>query len=187
MLSHKQRGLPVQLLSLTLYLVHLSACSSGSPESSSPTPVSQKTVAEPSPAPSPSPTITGPTMPGLKSCQPASPIDNSPVGPEVQGTGTNAELWALLQSTSGIPPVAKTPVKIVWRMTDSFGFTIVALGPAGLRVPPSEGPTGHLGSNWNRPGEEWGTVFTFPVAGCWDLHATTNGSASGDVWLKVTA
>src|SRR5712691_5383230 len=34
----------------------------------------------------PSPTITGPVTPGLKSCQPASPLDNSPVGPEAQGT-----------------------------------------------------------------------------------------------------
>jgi hypothetical protein len=68
-------------------------------------------------APSPSLTITGPVTPGLKNCKPASPIDNSPVGPEAQGTATNAE-------------------------------------------------------------------FTFPVTGCWDLHAT-RGNASGDVWFKI--
>jgi hypothetical protein len=136
------------------------------------------------PSPLLSPTITGPTTPGLKRCQPASPIDNSPVGPEVQGTATNAELWALIQLTSGIPPVAKTEVKIVWRMTGSDDFAIVALSPAGMQVSPTQGPEPHLGSNWNRPGDEWGTVFIFPVAGCWDLHAT-RGNAFGDVWIKI--
>lgn len=180
MFSHKKHWLNAQWLCLTLFLVLLAACSGGAQVPSPASPVVQKTVA----APSPSPTITGPTTPGLQRCQPASPIDNSPVGPEVQGTATNAELWALIQSTSGIPPVAKTEVKIVWRMTGSGDFMIVALGPSGVEISPSQGPEPHLGSNWNRPGGEWGTVFTFPVAGCWDLHAT-NGNASGDVWLKV--
>jgi hypothetical protein len=75
-------------------------------------------------------------------------------------------------------------VKIVWRMTGSGDFTIVALGPSGMKIPPSQGPIKHLGSDWNRPGDEWGTVFTFPVAGCWDLHAT-RGNAFGDVWLEI--
>jgi len=69
-------------------------------------------------------------------------------------------------------------------MTGTGDFSIVASGPSDMKVSPSQGPAEHLGSNWNRPGDEWGTVFTFPSAGCWDLHAT-RGSASGDVWLKV--
>ena len=186
MFSRKQRGFRLSWLYLAFLLALLPACSSGSQASSPPTLVVQKTSATPSPTPSPSPTITGPTTPGLKNCQPASPIDNSAVGPEVQGTATNAELWALIQSTSGIPPVAKTEVKIVWRMTGYYQFSIVALGPSGTRVSPSQGPDPHGGSNWNRPGDEWGTIFTFPVAGCWDLH-TTRGDASGDIWLKVVA
>jgi len=106
------------------------------------------------------------------------------VGPEVQGTGVNAELWAFLMSTSGIPPQAKTDVKIVWRMTGDGNFNILALGPHGVKVLPTKGPTAHAGSNWDRPGDEWGSVFNVPVAGCWDLHAT-RGNAFGDVWLKV--
>ncbi len=163
---------------LFLLVTLLTACSTSSPASSPP--------AAQNPTPALSPTITGPTAPGLKNCQPASPIDNSSVGPEVQGTATNAELWALLQSTSGVPPRANTVVKIVWRMTNSDYLDLVALGPHGMKVLPSEGPARHLGSNWNRPGGEWGTVFTFPVAGCWDLHATSD-NASGDVWLKIVA
>ena len=180
MFSNKSRSARLQSLCLFVLIIVLAACSTSSPASSSRSPVAQKTSA----APAPSPTITGPTTPGLKSCQPASPIDNSSVGPEAQGTGVNAQLWALIESTSGIPPVAKTEVKIVWRMTGTGDFSIVASGPSDMKVSPSQGPAEHLGSNWNRPGDEWGTVFTFPSAGCWDLHAT-RGSASGDVWLKV--
>ena len=176
MSSGKNHFVRWRSLCLLLLITLLTACSTSSPTSSPP--AAQK------PTPVLLPAITGPTAPGLKNCQPASPIDNSSVGPEVQGTATNAELWGLIMLTSGIPPLANTEVKIVWRMTGSGGFDIVASGPHGMKVPPSQGPTGHLGSNWNRPGNEWGTVFTFPVAGCWDLHATS-ANAFGDVWLKI--
>lgn len=158
-----------------LVLILLAACATTAPAPSHST--VQKTT------PTFSPTITGPATPGPQNCRPASPIDNSAVGPEIHGTATNAELWALLQAYT-IPPKAQADVKIVWRMTGSGDFTIVAFGPYGMKVSPSEGPEAHLGSNWNRPGDEWGTVFIFPVAGCWDLHAVRN-NASGDVWLKI--
>ena len=180
-------------LCLFLLIILLTACSTSSPTSSppaahNPTPALSPAVTSPTaqnPTPILSPTITGPTTPGLKNCQPASPIDHSSLRiPEVQGTATNAELWGLIMSTSGVPPRANTLVKIVWRMTNSDYFDIMALGPHGMKVLPSQGPDRHLGSNWNRPGGEWGTVFTFPVAGCWDLHATSD-NAFGDVWLKI--
>ena len=180
MFSNKNRYVRLQSPGLIMLIIVLAACSTSSPASSSPSPVAQKTIT----AVSPTSTITGPTTPGLKSCQPASPIDNSSVGPEVRGTGTNAELWALIESTSGIPPLARTEVKIVWRMTGSGDFSIVASGPHSMKVSPSQGPTEHGGSNWNHPGAEWGTVFTFPVPGCWDLHATRS-NASGDIWFKI--
>ena len=161
-------------LYLFLLLTLLTACSTSS--STPALPAGQKSR--------PAPTITGPTAPGLKNCQPPSPIDASSSGPEVQGTATNAELWGLIESDSGIPPLTGTEVKIVWRMTGSGNFTVVAVGPNGMNVPPSQGPSEHLASSWSRPGDEWGTVFTFPVAGCWDLH-TTRDIAKGDVWLKI--
>jgi hypothetical protein len=176
MSSGKNHFVRWQSLCLFLFITLLTACSTSSSTPSPP--------ATHKPTPALSPAITGPTAPGLKNCHPASPIDNSSVGPEVQGTATNAELWGLIESTTGIPPLAKSEVKIVWRMTGSGDFTIVALGPHGMNVSPSQGPAEHLGSNWNRPGDEWGTVFTFPVAGCWDLHTTRN-NAFGDVWLHI--
>ena len=163
-------------LCLFLLITLLTACSTSSSTPSPP--AAQK------PTPALSPMITGTTALGRKNCQPASPMDTVSGGPEVQGTATHAELWGLIMSTSGVPPLANSLVKIVWRMTGSGDFTIVALGPSGMKIPPSQGPIKHLGSDWNRPGDEWGTVFTFPVAGCWDLHAT-RGNAFGDVWLEV--
>ncbi len=46
------------------------------------------------------------------------------------------------------------------------------------------GPEAHGGSNYDRPGDEWGAGYLFTTAGCWHLHAQrTTGSA--DVWLEV--
>jgi hypothetical protein len=115
-------------LCLCLLLTFLTACSTSSPTSSPP--------AAQNPTPALSPRITGPTAPGLKNCQPASPIDNSSLGPEVQGTATNAELWGLIMSTTGVPPLANSEVKIVWRITGTGFFNIVALGPHSRKVPP---------------------------------------------------
>jgi hypothetical protein len=83
------------------------------------------------------------------------------------------------------PPLhAGADVKIVWRMTGSGGFRIVGSGPAGAAARLTFGPDGPRGSTWTRPGEEWGTSFVFPSAGCWDMHAARD-TASGDVWLLV--
>jgi hypothetical protein len=34
------------------------------------------------------------------------------------------------------------------------------------------------------PEDEWGSSFIFPVAGCWDIHAS-RGNLSGDILLMV--
>lgn len=91
--------------------------------------------------------------------------------PEIPGrSGSEASLYALLFTPYPVPP--RTEAKIAWRMTGSGAITFVAVGPGGRRVTPSWGPERHMGSNWNRPGEEWGTGFRFPVSGCWRVRAT---------------
>jgi len=144
----------------------------------------------------PTPSITKHTSTSLPTSTPTSQISYScqlqrtPVhpasilGPEIQGVASYSELWALIQSTTGVPPKAKSSVKIVWRMTGKGTFSLVALNPQGQHVLPDQGPEAHDGSNWNRPGDEWGSVFTFTTAGCWDLHVSRDG-ASGDVWLNI--
>lgn len=95
------------------------------------------------------PRSTGLARPG---CRPPSPIVASRSGPEVQGTSANGELWALLFIE---PPVlhANPDVKIVWRMTGAGPLHLQAVGPRG-QLGPVFGPEVHLGSTWNRPGDE---------------------------------
>jgi hypothetical protein len=107
------------------------------------------------------------------------------MGPEVHGKATNSELWALIMAAEN-PPRAKGLVKIVWRMTGVGNLELVALGPKGEHLSPNDGPQEHSGSSWNRPGLEWGSVFTFPEGGCWQVHASRDG-AWGDVWLNISA
>jgi hypothetical protein len=117
-------------------------------------------------------------------CRPSAVMSASKGGlPEVHGTATNAELWALFFHASR-PFTANQKVKIVWRMTGAGKFTVAAYSPAGRRVDPESGPDPHGASTWTREGDEWGTWFTFPTSGCWDLHVTRAGS-TGDVWVDV--
>lgn len=75
-------------------------------------------------------------------------------------------------------------IKVVWRMTGSGDLSINATGPDGKVLKPEWGPESHGSSNWDRPGDEWGTGWVFPSAGCWTINATrTNGS--GYLVLRV--
>ena len=118
-------------------------------------------------------TSTCPDVSPTSQWQPGSPLL------EVRGTGQAAELWALTE-----PPIARTDVKIVWRMTGSGALRVVAADAQGRQVEPTEGPTPHEGSKWNRPGDEWGTIFYFPDPGCWTIEAHRD-SGSGRVVIEV--
>lgn len=76
--------------------------------------------------------------------------------------------------------------KIVWRMTGSGTLTLAAIAPDGGRHRPAWGPSAHAGSNWTKPGDEWGAGYVFTEPGCWDLRAA-RGTATADVWLRVVA
>jgi hypothetical protein len=154
------------LLSCLWLVVVLTACASSPPRPAATTPVSKGTAT---------------VVAGAPHCQPASPITTSAIGmPEVRGT-TNGktELWALLFNTL----VAKQELKIVWRMTGDGDLQVVAQGPRNTSIKP-KWIEPHGGSNWPRPGAEWGTGFILPTPGCWNFHANRK-DASGDVWLMV--
>jgi hypothetical protein len=122
---------------------------------------------------------------GAAGCRPVSPATpwlqaGQQAGIEVRGTGRGVELWALPFAPLPLP-VGKE-VKIVWRMTGSEPLDVTATHHDGTPARYTFGPQEHDWSNWNRPGQEWGTGFVFPKAGCWGFHlARTSGS--GDVWL----
>lgn len=158
----------VSVTGLALLLLLLAACA---------TPLLANRASTATATPKPTATATAVGGPG---CNPPSPVTPSNTS-EVHGQASNGELWALVFNTLH----AKQEIKIVWRMTGTGDLHLIALGPQGQHLTPVWGPEAHGGSNWNRPGAEWGAGFTFPVAGCWDIHATRDDNA-GDVWLMLT-
>jgi hypothetical protein len=65
-------------------------------------------------------------------------------------------------------------------MTGTGSLHVVADGPDRVQTIPT-GVQEHGGSNWNKPGDEWGTGIVFSVPGCWEVHLwrdDTSGSAS---------
>jgi hypothetical protein len=136
-------------------------------------------------SPDPTPTGSGPgtysiTRPATDAsiCPPAQ-------GPASdQGAATGGTLFALFfVDTSGW--VAGNEIKVVWRMTGSGGLTMTAAGPDGRSITPAWGPEAHTSSTFNRPGDEWGTGWVFPVAGCWTFHATRTGGQAGLLAVRV--
>jgi hypothetical protein len=125
--------------------------------------------------------------PGGNGCAPPSPANAT--SREARGTSETADLWALiLEGTFAEPRSAVLAnatgrnVKIVWRMTGSGDPTFTLVAPDGSRsaVPHSEPHS----SNWQRPGDEWGSIFHFPQPGCWRIHVE-RGQASADLWIAL--
>ena len=115
-------------------------------------------------------------------CQP-SKIQESRIGfGEIQGDmHSEGELWALLFFNNAW---AKADQKIVWRITGEGGaFEAQAQSESGIIIQPIWQEY-HEGSNWERPGEEWGTGFNFPEPGCWRI-TVSYGETTGTISLKV--
>ena len=131
---------------------------------------------------SPSTTGAHAAVPGLvPRCDISAPTISRYGFREVRGFAKHAKLWALLFYRPAAP--ADTDLKIALRMTGSGPLRVRAIGPTGRQLRPIWIEV-HSGSNWNRPGDEWGTGWRLPTAGCWHLHATRTHLA-GDVWLTV--
>ena len=131
------------------------------------------------------PTAVGTPTPATTTkaaCHGTSVITQGEGFPEVRGTSGDAEVWGLLFAP--VPFKRGKEVKIVWRMTGEGPLKVTAALPDGTRAKPTFGPEQHGGSTWHRPGEEWGTGFVFPKAGCYRVNLTrTRGS--GHLWLPV--
>ena len=141
------------------------------------------------PAASRTPTLSQTTVAGTPTpattkaaCHGTSVITQSDGFPEVRGASGDAEVWGLLFAP--VPFKRGKEVKIVWRMTGEGPLKVTAALADGTRAKPTFGPEQHGGSSWHRPGEEWGTGFVFPKAGCYRVDLTrTRGS--GHLWLPV--
>lgn len=122
--------------------------------------------------------VAEPSAPPTASvCPPTAQYTSS----DLEGAGDGATLWAMLFS---MRPTAGDEIKVVWRMTGTGDLAISATGPDGKVVEPVWGPEQHSGSNWNRPGSEWGTGWVFPTPGCWTINATRT-TGKGTLVLRV--
>jgi hypothetical protein len=118
-------------------------------------------------------------------CEPDSTAAEPLLSPEAQARSDDqSEAWALFFNTFPMPdgePIAipvDTEIKIVWSVTGTGDFRIEAVGPNGVTIQSNWEPTGHLGSNWERPGDEWDTGWTFPEVGCWTFQIQGGDSAA---------
>lgn len=170
----------MRLTMVVVALVLMTGCTaSGRTKADSPA------AENPSTAESPSGQVTdsGPSRPSAvagEACD-GTPALTSAGFLEVHGISQDAELWGLLFAE--VPFERGQEVKIVWRMTGAGPFKASASLPSGERAEPVW-LEDHGGSNWQRPGYEWGTGWVFPKAGCWKVELSrTRGS--GHVWLRV--
>lgn len=102
----------------------------------------------------------------------------------IKGTVPEEELWGLPIGPSW-PPEVGEPLKFVIRMTGSEDLFVHAVDPDGSVHEPDRPPKRHVGSNWDRPGAEWGTGFTFDQPGCWRIVAA-RGDAEGFFTVSVS-
>jgi hypothetical protein len=95
---------------------------------------------------------------------------------------TGGEAWVL--AIGPVPPEVDTDWKLVWRITGEGEFEVAATDPEGGSHEPTVGPTAHGSSNFDRPGDEWGTFFRFPTPGCWKVIAR-RGTTEATLTVRV--
>jgi hypothetical protein len=105
-----------------------------------------------------------------------------PGAAEVRASSDAMETWALMYRPS--PWRTGEQVKVVWKSTGTGEVRIFAVSPGGREVLPVTGPTPHSGSNWDRPGDEWGTFFELDEPGAWTSRLERGQAAAS---LPVTA
>jgi len=140
-----------------------------------------------------SPPLRGPL--GAGGCAPPSPARRwapSQSIVESRATGIGVETWALIFDGAWASTEAAVftgvatdaPFKIAWRLTGSGPLHLTATAPDGAKSGSSSGPTPH-GSNWRRPGDEWGSTFLLGQEGCWQIRASRDDGFA-DLWIVVS-
>ena len=119
---------------------------------------------------------------GNDDCEPPSPQTSAGRFSETRATPEGIDASALFYV---VPPWrSDQEVKVIWRVTGSGEGHFVAIDAEGGEHPPTWGPNRHPSSSYDRPGDEWGTAFTLPSEGCWELRVTREeGTAS--IWVIV--
>jgi len=115
-------------------------------------------------------------------CQPSKIQKSKNEFLEIQGSmKSEGEMWALLFFETAH---MNEDEKIVWRITgEGDDFHAQAQSEDGTILAPIWTEY-HGGSNWHRPGQEWGTGFNFPKPGCWKI-TISRGETTGEIALDV--
>jgi len=139
----------------------------------------------PAPAAPPTspPTTTVQTGPTAAVC-PATPSFGPNGNDGAPGSGTGMTVYVMLFPTTRVLRHGDE-LKIAWRITGTGSPVFSASSQGAATITPSWGPEAHGGSNWNAPGDEYGTGWVFPSAGCWTIQVRRDAGASGQVALRV--
>lgn len=119
-------------------------------------------------------------------CVSASKVGETSNGLEVVGASVDGTtLYGLVQAEP-YPLVASTDIKkFVWRIGGSGDLTVTVSKPDGTTTSLAWGPEYHSSSNYDRPGDEYGTGVVADQSGCWHLSFHRSGTGKADIWLDV--
>lgn len=128
---------------------------------------------------------------GELACADPSPVLETPAGTELEGSSADGlSLYGLISGDGLIPGGGQFmsgpgEQKIVWRVTGTGAPAVSVVSPSGDEGALAWGPEPHSGSNYDRPGDEYGTGIVLQEPGCWRLTVERdNGRA--DVSLQVS-
>lgn len=107
-------------------------------------------------------------------------------GLEVEAVTTGGmTLYGLIQAEP-YPFVASADVKkIVWRASGSGELAVTVGRPDGESTSLTWGPEYHPDSNYDRPGDEYGSGLVTDQPGCWHLRFSRSETGIADVWFEV--
>jgi hypothetical protein len=127
----------------------------------------------------------GATSVGQK-CDSPSKIRANSHGLEIESSAADGmTLYGLIQADP-YPLVASADVKkIVWRASGTGEVAVTVGSPDGATRPLTWGPEYHSDSNYDRPGDEYGSGLVTEQPGCWHVRFSRGGSGSADVWFDV--
>ena len=135
-------------------------------------------------APTTTPTSPAPSLGplGQPGCKPASPFSSM----ELQGTPgeSGTSLYGLAFLRRDEPLRVGVDIKIAWRMTGKGDLNVDLIDPDGHPKALAWGPEAHGGSNYHRPGDEWGTGFELDQPGCWEIRMSRDASHAS-VWIDA--
>lgn len=126
-----------------------------------------------------------PTAVGRPGCHPTSEVGKNGGVPEIHAAGDGIQMWGLVMAAKPFAALhVHEDVKIVWRITGHGALHLSSVDPDGRTHRLEWGPDLHSGSNYARPGLEWGAGYRFGESGCWTLRAV-RGHATADAWVRV--